>query len=208
MGIVLGLTYFELQDASTKVESIVEKAIESNKKLKAQNDQLISQIEELKTKSDSSILQSPSAQTQQEIQIFTIAKGSTSGVKEAKNLVIKSNEEFEDIWNEVYSTRPAIPPLPEIDFGEGDVLAVFNGEKPNACYDISIKEIQVVSGGMAHLHDSPEGITIDEWIAFVVKTEPGENSVCAQMITQAFHLAAVPSWPFITFEVWTEKVSE
>ena len=123
--------------------------------------------------------------------------------------MIKSNEELEDIWNEIYSTRPGIPPLPEIDFGEADVLAVFNGEKPNSCYDISIKEIQVVSGGMDHLgHDSPEGITFDEWIAFVVKTEPGENSVCAQMITQAFHIAAIPSWPFLTFQEWTEKVSE
>jgi len=205
MGIVLGLTYFELQSASSKVKSIVEKAIESNKKLKVQNDQLISQLKELKTRTDSIV----PTKRQQEIPIVTIAKGSTSGVTEAKNLVIKSSEELEDIWNEIYSTRPAIPPLPEIDFAGADVLAVFNGEKPNSCYDISIKEIQVVSGGMDHLgHGDSEGITFDEWIAFVVKTEPGKETICAQTITQAYHLAAVPSWPFITFEVWTEKVSE
>jgi len=199
MGITLGFSFFELQNVSSKVKSIVEKAIESNQKLKEQNDQLKAQLEAQSTRTDSS---TPSAETQQEIPLVTIAKGSVSGVTEPKNLVIRNSQEFEEIWNEIYSIRPAMPPVPEIDFAKADVLAAFNGEKPNLCYDITIDRIDTVP---SHLEHDEGGF--EERLVVVTKTEPDEGAVCGQLITQAYHLVAVPSWPFeVTFSVWTEKI--
>jgi len=206
VSIALGFTYFQLQTVLSEAESFKDQVMKTNTKLKEQNEQLKAQLQGLvaRTQSDSSQKQSSGSSQGSKIPFVTIAKGSVSGVTESKNLVIKSSEELEEIWNEIYSVRPAIPPLPEIDFTRADVLAAFNGERPNSCYDILIKDIQVISGhGDDHLgHGS-----FDERVAIVMKTEPGEDAVCTQSTTQAYHLVAIPSWPFeITFDVWTEKI--
>ena len=200
MGIALGFSFFQLQSVSTDVKSIVSKAIESNKNLKEQNDRLKAQLEALNTKTGSP---APSTPTQElkPIPIVTISKGTTSGITEPSNIVIKKSEKFEETWNQIYSTRGDIPTIPDIDFSKADVIAVFNGEKPNLCYDITVQGVQMVSH-MGHFEED-----VDERVVFIIKTEPDEGAVCGQAITQAYHLVAVPQWPFeVTFEVWTEKI--
>ena len=206
VSIAFGFTYFQLQTVLSEAESFKEQIMKINTKLKEQNEQLKSQLDGVvaRTQSDLSQKQSSGLSEGSEIPIITITKGSVSGVAESKNLVIRSNEELEEIWSKIYSVRLAIPPIPEIDFTRVNVLAVFNGEKPNSCYDISIKDIQVISG----LVDDHLGHgSFDERVAIVMKIEPDEGAVCAQSTTQAYHLVAIPSWPFeITFDVWTEKI--
>jgi len=199
VSVALAFTSMQLQSLVSEAESFKEKAIDANNKLKQENEQLRYQIQGLTARmqsGSSSSVKNPIL-GDQEIPMVTIAKGRLSGVMEQKNLVIRSNDELVQVWEEIHSGRPSKPPVPQIDFASATLLAAFNGERPNACHDIMIKNVKALSD---------EGLETLGKVATVIRIEPTADAVCEQSPTQAYHLVAIPfSLGDISFDVWVEN---
>ena len=69
------------------------------------------------------------------------------------------------------------PAVPEIDFNQDMVIAVFAGKKPSTGFSISIKDIQEEDNKM-HVY-------------YTILTPP-EGAMTAQVLTQPFHIEVVP----------------
>lgn len=185
VSLALFYTSMQMQTLLSEAESFKDRAIEATNMLKRQNEQLRYQVEELVARLQSG--SSPSAKEPAQenvlpVPMLTVAKGRLSGVEEQKNLVIRSTDEFEELWDEIYSRRPSRPPAPEVDFSTATVLAAFNGERPNMCYDIMIKKVEGLS--LEHVGG--------EKVATVIRTEPGKGAICEEIPTQAYHIVAIP----------------
>jgi hypothetical protein len=61
-----------------------------------------------------------------------------SGVKDARNVVIKDRDALDALWLEY---APIGAPVPDVDFSSQMVIGVFLGTKPNACYGTSIDTV-------------------------------------------------------------------
>lgn len=200
VSVALAFTSMQLQSLVSEAESFKAKVIEINSRLKQENEQLKYQVEGLMARMQPGSFPSTSpTPNTQEVPMVTIVKGKISGVAMQKNLVIRSNDEFVKIWEEIYSGRPGEPPLPQIDFTTATVLAAFNGERPDSCHDILIKKVEVPSG---------EHLETPEKVATVIRIEPAADAVCDLVPSQAYHIVAIPfSLDEITFDVWVENVN-
>lgn len=109
-------------------------------------------------------------------EIITIARGNYCGIDSTMNIVIDSQNEFKKLWGKVYSNSQPIPPLPDVNFAEETVLAVFMGKRSTGGFTIEID----------HIKEN------DDCLKAIVKTttpEPGEMVTMA--ISQPFHIAKV-----------------
>jgi len=80
--------------------------------------------------------------TATEYSFVTLAKGSQSGVRERKFVVIKSESDWQALWasHSSLSIPPQKPPL--VDFRTEMIVAVFAGEKSTGGYSIEITRVQ------------------------------------------------------------------
>lgn len=111
-------------------------------------------------------------------EIITVARGSYCGIDSGMNRVIDSQNEFKKLWEKVFVNTQPIPPLPDVNFAEETVLAVFLGKRSTGGFGIEIDYIK------KH----------EDCLTAIVKTttpEPGEMVTMA--ISQPFHIAKVRS---------------
>lgn len=115
---------------------------------------------------------------------FTVEKGSgsffsQSGEERAAGpilVVFTSEGEFAAFWERHHGNRIPLPPLPPVDFGRFDVLAVLDVVRPTGGYGIEVTEVA----------PGPEGMRVS-----VRLTRPGRGCVTTQSLTQPFHLVRV-----------------
>jgi hypothetical protein len=125
-----------------------------------------------------------------ELSFDTIEKGFYSTYKEKKNLVINSEEEWSELWQEMNSNdENKSNAIPSINFNEEQVIAVFQGEKNSSGYEISIKKIVE---------------TNDSIKVFVEETIPGENCETLTVITSPYHIVKIKK-PLIEKEISFEE---
>ncbi len=103
------------------------------------------------------------------LEFTSISKGQASSISEQRQLVIRDEQGFKDIWQEIDDVRG----LPEIDFENNMVIAVFMGERPTGGYGIEIKSID----------EYPDRITVN-----IVETEPGPDELTTQALTYPYHI--------------------
>lgn len=103
-------------------------------------------------------------------------KGYYSGYTKAERLVIKTEEQWREVWKRVYSLRLPKPELPEIDFQKDMVIAVFMGERTSVGYSIEITEITKRD---------------EEILVSVEEKEPPSESIRAMALTQPYHIVVV-----------------
>lgn len=72
----------------------------------------------------------------------TISEGIFSGHDGRESYVIKDSSEWSDLWNKVNSNLIPKPEVPNVDFNEEMVIAVFQGVKSEGGYDIKITEVR------------------------------------------------------------------
>ncbi|MDC3343961.1 protease complex subunit PrcB family protein [Pseudomonadales bacterium] len=99
-----------------------------------------------------------------------------NSITERANLVIKSREEWEEIWNGVSGVYLPQPETPEVDFDKNMIIAVFMGAKPNSCY----------SSLIAGIFKEEERIVVQ-----VLEGHPGPSCICFSVITSPYHIVAV-----------------
>src|SRR4029077_15633942 len=103
----------------------------------------------------------------------TIVKGDQSNVDDAKQVVVRTETEWAQLWRQHAGDRPR----PPIDFTRESVVAVFMGSRPNAGFSTAI--VSATEGGGALMVRYSE-------------TKPARDAVAAQVLTSPYHIVAIP----------------
>jgi hypothetical protein len=103
----------------------------------------------------------------------TIEKGDQSAIDEAKQVLVRSDAEWAQLWRQHAGTRAR----PQIDFTKESIVAVFMGSRPNAGFSTAI--VTATEGGGA-------------LIVRYTETRPPRGAISAQVITFPFHIVAIP----------------
>jgi hypothetical protein len=104
---------------------------------------------------------------------ITIAKGDASGLQDAKQVTVRTAAEWTALWKD---HSPA-EKMPAVDFAKHMVVGIFLGSKPSAGYAVEIVNVR-----------NEEKDLIVEY----VQKQPGRGTMAAQILTEPFHLVAVP----------------
>jgi hypothetical protein len=107
-----------------------------------------------------------------ELAFETVEKGAYSGHDEAGNYVIKTQEDWTELWTKVKSNEIPQPELPEIDFGRDMVIAVFLGTRNTGGYGIEITGIV-------------ESSTVK---VYAKEKTPEPGSMVTMALTQPYHI--------------------
>ena len=103
----------------------------------------------------------------------TIEKGDQSNIDTAKQVVVRSDAEWTQLWRQHAPDRPQ----PPIDFSKETVIGLFMGSRPNAGYSTAV--VSATEGGGA-------------LIVRYTETRPAPGAITAQILTFPYHLAAIP----------------
>jgi PrcB C-terminal len=103
----------------------------------------------------------------------TIEKGDQSSIDSAKQVVVRTDAEWTQLWRQHAPDRPQ----PAIDFSKETVIGLFMGSRPNAGYSTAV--VSATEGGGA-------------LIVRYTETRPPRDAITAQVITFPFHIAAIP----------------
>lgn len=123
------------------------------------------------------------------VDLETIDRGTHSGVRDARKLVIRDALTWGALWSEHTFGQVPPPPLPPVDFAREMVIAVFLGEKPTSGYAAEIVEIRLTAEGL---------------LVRVKATIPPSGVPLLQVLTQPFHIVKVPRYDGpVAFEVFT-----
>lgn len=104
-------------------------------------------------------------------------KGSQCSVMEPKQILAKSQAEFDAVWREAFESMDMPPAKPSVDFTANWVIAVFMGEKNKGGYEMDIQSIS-----QAH------GSTVIE----IKEIKPGPNCLSTMSIEYPYLLASMP----------------
>jgi len=112
-----------------------------------------------------------------QIPLRTLAKGTYSGVRERLEVVIKTEEAWQVLWQQHIAGVEPRPEIPMADFSRQMVVAVFMGE-------------QRTSGGTVEvLEATQEGTAL---VVQIRETPAPAGSVGLPVLTQPFHFALLP----------------
>jgi len=102
----------------------------------------------------------------------TITQNEQSGVEAARQVVVRTPEEWKALWQEHAPGQP----VPAVDFTKSMVIGVFLGSRSTAGYRVTITAIE---------RDGPN-------VAVSYREErPGARDILAQMLTFPHHLVRV-----------------
>ena len=111
-----------------------------------------------------------------EVSVTNIAKGNYSGVNESIDLIITSEEDWIELWDNMHAGTYPVKELPYIDFSSRTVLASFLGTRSTGGYSIEYSRIV------------KENSTIKA--IFTVKSpEPGAMVTTA--LSQPYHVVSI-----------------
>jgi hypothetical protein len=115
-------------------------------------------------------------------------RGDSSGIDDARELVIKNERGWKNLWkNHVKNTVPP-PPMPAVNFETYDVIAVFLGSRSTGGYSVQIGDIEETSW-----EGSPARIVHLKTI------EPAPGMMNTMALTQPFHIMTAPKHAGRTF---------
>jgi hypothetical protein len=103
----------------------------------------------------------------------TIEKGDQSNIDTARQVIVRTEAEWTQLWRQHAPDRPQ----PPIDFSKETVIGLFMGSRPNAGYSTAV--VSATEGGGA-------------LIVRYTETRPARDAITAQILTFPYHLAAIP----------------
>ena len=113
-----------------------------------------------------------------EIKMSQQWKGLHCGYRESAKLVIRTEDQWREVWEKVHRLQLPRSELPKINFEKKMVVAVFMGECTSGGYSIEI--IKIIK-------------TVDEIIVEVKEKEPPSESLRTLVLTQPYHIVVVKS---------------
>ena len=102
-----------------------------------------------------------------------IAKGDSSEQQLAKQVTVRTAAEWKALWKDHAPTAK----MPAVDFTKDMVVGIFLGTKPSAGHEVEIVGVRA------------EG---KDLIVEYVQKQPAPGTMAAQILTEPFHLVAVP----------------
>jgi PrcB C-terminal len=105
--------------------------------------------------------------------VTTIDKGDQSNIDLAKQVVLRTDAE----WNALWTTHGGDRKKPAVDFSRDMVVGVFMGSRPSAGYTISIVSTFQKDGQMLVRYE---------------EKAPAKGTLAAQILTAPYHLVALP----------------
>lgn len=112
-----------------------------------------------------------------DVEATTLEKGTFGNTDiEKQNVVIRNYDDFERLWQELYSGREPVPEMPVIDFESEMVVGAFIGQKPHGGYSVEISEM----------------VLSEELGVKILTTKPGDNCTVTMAISAPYHLVKVP----------------
>jgi hypothetical protein len=103
----------------------------------------------------------------------TIAKGAVSDVTEPREVVVRTEVEWTDVWR---SHAGPGRETPAVDFGASMVIGVFLGARTTGGYAVEITSVE------------PDGAGV---VVKYTESTPERGAMLAQVITAPFHLVSV-----------------
>jgi hypothetical protein len=114
--------------------------------------------------------------------VQTIDKGDQSNIDEAKQVVVRTDAE----WNNLWKAHAGARKQPAVDFSRDMVIGVFMGSRPSAGYTINIVSTFQKDGQMLVRYE---------------EKAPAKGTLTAQILTAPYHLVALPKMAgTVTFE--------
>jgi hypothetical protein len=113
----------------------------------------------------------------------TIARGANSGYPTASQMVIDNSEAWADVWQQHTSDFIPPPPVPDVDFIDYQVVAVFMGEKRTGGYSMEILTVETKSS------------EIDDLTSLVITVayrQPKPGEIVQEVITHPYHIITIP----------------
>ena len=104
----------------------------------------------------------------------TVAKGDMSGQQTAKQVTVRTAAEWKALWKDHAPTEK----MPSVDFAKNMVVGIFLGSKPSAGHEVEIVGVRTQEKDL---------------IVEYVQKQPGRGTMAAQILTEPYHLVAVPS---------------
>jgi len=102
-----------------------------------------------------------------------IAKGDASGQQTAKQVTVRTAAEWAALWKDHAPTEK----VPAVDFSKDMVVGIFLGSKLSAGHEVEIVGVRTEQKDL---------------IVEYVQKQPGRGMLAAQILTEPFHLVAVP----------------
>ena len=119
----------------------------------------------------------------------TIGKHSLSGQREKQSYTITTREEWQSLWNLVHTHVIPKPDLPEVDFSQRMVIAVFQGEQNSGGFGITITDL--IKNGK-------------KLTAKVTEVSPGSTCGVTTALTQPYHIVVTDKARRVKFKVKRE----
>lgn len=106
-----------------------------------------------------------------------VGKGSYGGVNDRRFVVVKTTDEWKELWGEINGNVLPLPPIPEIDFSRQALAAVFQGLKRSGGYSISVEAII----------ETGDRVTVS-----VREQEPGPQNLVTMALSSPWEVVAFP----------------
>lgn len=107
------------------------------------------------------------------VSFTSIAQGDMSDQQTARQAIVRTAEDWKALWSD-HSPNQV---LPEIDFASQMVVGVFLGTKPTDGWEVEVVGVQGDEDALV--------------VQYAVR-QPRRGQMVAQILTQPFHLVAVP----------------
>ena len=115
---------------------------------------------------------------EEEIPFTVIVEGDTAAeYPDRQGAIIASSSEWKTLWEQLHRYTIPRPALPEVDFTQHMLLAVFAGEKRTGGYAIQVKRVTQTDQAV---------------IVHVTETAPGPEDVVVAMITYPYQVVKIP----------------
>lgn len=109
---------------------------------------------------------------------FEVIHGGTyCSISGKKEVLIKNNDDYQKLMNEVYSNLDQMPRIPEVDFSKNSVVAVFMGTKNTGGYLVNVDKVI----------KRTSALTVS-----IYETSPGANCQETQMLSQPYEIVKIP----------------
>jgi hypothetical protein len=118
----------------------------------------------------------PAEQPESAIVLRELDRGNRSQIREARQAVVRGEDEWARLWQLHAPTRPR----PPVDFSREIVAGVFLGNQPTAGFAVEIADARLENGTAVLRFRS---------------RRPASDAMTAQMLTSPYHLVALPSHP-------------
>jgi|GEM_PF-2839699 len=101
----------------------------------------------------------------------------TNSITDVKNLTIRDQETWGQLWNQFNANTSRVPAIPAVDFQTEMILAIFSSAAPNPCYSLIIDSVQQIA---------------DQTKITYHISAPNSDVVCSQVVVYPSMIIAVP----------------